>query len=103
LERVLGQENPVILQKELKMLSRVAVKTLLLASKMVKKHLRFSRKYKHWMEKDWRNVMYFDESTFRVVNSGGLKVRRPSNISCYKQHYMIPTMKHSQHHGVGVL
>ncbi len=94
MERVLGQENPVILQKELRMLSRVAVKKLLLASRMVKKHLSFCKMYQHWKEKDWRNVMYFDESTFTVVNSRGLKVRRPSNISCYKQHYMIPTMKH---------
>jgi hypothetical protein len=36
-------------------------------------------------------VMYSDELTFRLVNSRGAKVQRPSNISRYKQQFMVPT------------
>jgi hypothetical protein len=43
-----------ILQKELKMPSRVAAKKPLLTDLMVKKRLRFCRKYKDWKEHDWR-------------------------------------------------
>jgi hypothetical protein len=38
--------------------------------------------------------MFSDESAFRLVNSRGIKVRRISGISRYKQQY-IPTVKHS--------
>jgi hypothetical protein len=84
-----------ILQKELKMPSRVAAKKPLLTDLMIKKRLRFCKKYRNWKEHDWRNVMYSDESTFRLLNPRGAKVRRPSNISRYKQRFTVPTVKHS--------
>jgi hypothetical protein len=45
---------------------RVAAKKPLLTDLMVKKRLHFCRKYKEWKEHDWRNVMYSDESIFRL-------------------------------------
>jgi transposase len=84
-----------VLKKELGLPSRVAAKKPMLTEKMVKKRLAFCRKFKHWKEKDWRKVMYSDESTFRLVNSRGAKVRRPSTVSRYKHRYTIPTVKHS--------
>ncbi len=33
--------------------------------------------------------------TFRLVNSREKKVRRPGGLNCYKQHFTIPTVKHS--------
>jgi hypothetical protein len=39
--------------------------------------------------------MFFDESTFRLVNSRGIKVKRPSRLNCYKQCLTIATVKHS--------
>jgi transposase len=39
--------------------------------------------------------MFSDESTFRIVNSRGAKVRRPKTVSRYKHQYTIPTVKHS--------
>ncbi len=46
------------------------------------------------MEKQWRKVVYSDESTFRLLNSRGAKVSRPSSVSQYKQCYTILTVKH---------
>jgi hypothetical protein len=40
-------------------------------------------------------VMFSDESTFWLVNSRGVTVRKPSTISWYLQKYTIPTVKHS--------
>jgi hypothetical protein len=39
--------------------------------------------------------MFFDESTFRLVNSRGIKVKRPSRLNRYKQRLTIATVKHS--------
>jgi hypothetical protein len=58
-----------ILKNELGLPSRVAAKKPMLTEKMVKKQLAFCKKFKHRREKDWRKVMYSDESTFRLVNS----------------------------------
>jgi hypothetical protein len=39
--------------------------------------------------------MFSDESTFRLVNSRGMKVPRPSVLNRYKQRFTVPTVKHS--------
>jgi hypothetical protein len=39
----------------------VATKKLLLTLPMVKKRIRFCEKYEKWTEKDWTNVMFYDE------------------------------------------
>ncbi len=75
--------------------ARAAAKKPLLTKKMVKKRLAFCKKYLKWTPAQWENVMFSDESTFRLVNSRGIKVRRISGISRYKQRYTVPTVKHS--------
>jgi hypothetical protein len=52
----------------------VAAKKPLLTLPMVKKLLRFCKKYKKWTEEDWSDVMFSDDSTFRIVNSRGTMV-----------------------------
>jgi hypothetical protein len=48
---------------------------------MIKKRLAYCKKIRHWMEKQWRKVVYLDESTFRLLNSRGAKVSMPSSVS----------------------
>lgn len=84
-----------ILQKELDLPARRAAKKPLLTDKMVRKRLKFCKKYRSWTEKQWRDVMFSDEALFRVVNSRGRMVRRPSTVCRYKQRYVVATVKHS--------
>ena len=43
---------------------------------------------------DWRNVMFCDESTYRLVLRGYKLVRRPSGVSRYDSRCIIKTVKH---------
>jgi hypothetical protein len=63
--------NQHVLQKELGLPSRVAAKKPLLTIPMVKKPLRFRKKYEKWTEEDRSDVMFSDESMPRIVNSMG--------------------------------
>jgi transposase len=84
-----------VLQKHLKMPARTAAKKPLLTALMTRKRIKFCKKYLNWTPQQWENVMFSDESTFRLVNSRGRKVRRPMGLNRYKQRYTIPTVKHS--------
>jgi Transposase len=84
-----------IIHKELKIPSRVAAKKPLMTDKMIKKRLAYCRKHRSWTASDWRKVMFSDESTFRIINSRGARVRRQSSISRYRHRYTIATVKHS--------
>ncbi len=64
------------LQKRLGLPARKPAKKPLLTDKMKMKRLAFAKKYLNWSEKQWKNVMLSDESTFRIVNSRSLAVRR---------------------------
>ncbi len=66
-----------LLQKELKMPARAAAKKPLLTKKMTKNRLAFCKKYLRWTPPQWENVMFSDESTFRLVNSRGTKIGEP--------------------------
>jgi hypothetical protein len=68
-----------LLQKQLKMPARATAKKPLLTKKMTRK------KYLKWTPAQWKNVMFSDESTFCLVNSRGIKVRRARGILRYKQ------------------
>jgi hypothetical protein len=70
-----------LLQKNLKLPAMSAAKKPLLTAKMTKKRLAFCRKYLKWTPKQWENVIFSGESTFRLVNSRGSIVRRPRGIS----------------------
>jgi hypothetical protein len=58
----------------------VAAKKPMLTMPMVKKRLRFRKKYKNWTEEDGTDVMFSDESMLRIINSRGTTV--PSKIHC---------------------
>jgi transposase len=83
-----------VCQKRLCLPSRCAAKKPLLTAKMVKKRISFCKKHRHWTEKDWEEVMFSDESTFRLINPRAQKVRRSSQTSRYKQRYTIKNVKH---------
>ena len=52
---------------------------------------------------DWKNVMFCNESTSRLVLRGYKLVRRPSGVSRYDSMYIIKTVKHLKSVMVGVI
>jgi transposase len=100
-----GWENMTVryiqktLQKRLGLPARNAAKKPLLTQRMKMKRLAFAKKHLNWSKQQWMNVMFSDESTFRLVNSRTVTVRRPKTISRYKSRFTVPTVKHS----VGVM
>ncbi len=63
------------LQKRLGLPARNAAKKPLLTHRMKMKRLAFAKKYLNWSKQQWINVMFSDESTFRLVNSRTVSVR----------------------------
>jgi hypothetical protein len=62
---------------------------------MTRKRIKFCKKYLIYTPKQWENLVSPNKSTFRLVNSRGMKVRRPSGLNHYKQRFTIATVKHS--------
>jgi hypothetical protein len=62
---------------------------------MTKKRLAFAKKYLNWTEKQWMDVMFSDESSFRIFNSRNLTVRRQKTMNRYMSKFTIPTVKHA--------
>ncbi len=62
---------------------------------MKMKRLAFAKKYLNWSEKQWMDVMFSDESTFRSVNSISVIVRRAKTMDQYKSKFTISTIKHA--------
>jgi transposase len=83
------------LQKKLGLPSRRAAKKPLLTEAMKRKRLAFARKYRNWTSYEWRNVMFSDESTFSLVNSRSVTVRRSKTMCRYKHKFVVKTVKHS--------
>jgi hypothetical protein len=83
------------LQKRLGLPARKPAKKPLLTDKMKMKRLAFAKKYLNWSEKQWKNVMFSDESTFGIVNSRSVTVRRAKTMDRYKSKYTISTIKHA--------
>jgi hypothetical protein len=84
-----------ICKKRLGMPSRCAAKKPLLTDKMVRKRMSFCKKHRSWSKQDWEDVMFSDESTFRLVNPRSQKVRRSSVMNRYKQKFVVTNVKHS--------
>ena len=82
------------LQKDLKLPSRRAAKKPLLTDKMRKKRLQFCKKHRSWTSRDWKKVMFSDESTFRLIRGTSKLVRRPCDVSRYDPKYTVKTVKH---------
>ena len=86
-----------VLLKHLKLHSRVAAKKPLLTKEMKKKRMLFAKKYSKLRVKDWKYVLFTDESTFKMVgSSGGVRVRRKIGSDRYAEKYTVKTVKHSQ-------
>jgi hypothetical protein len=64
------------LQKRMGLPSHRAAKKPLLTKAMKRKRLAFAKKYRSTTASEWRNLMYSDESTFSLVNSRSVTVRR---------------------------
>ncbi len=64
---------------------------------MKRKRLSFARKYRTWSSSNWRNVIFSDESTFSLVNSRSVTVRRNKTMCSYKHKFIVKTVKHSAH------
>jgi transposase len=97
---VAGWENMLVcyiqktLQKRLGLPARKPAKKPLLTHQMKMKRLATAKKYLNWSEKQWMDVMFSDESTFRIVNSRSVTVRR-AKASRYKSKFTISTVKHA--------
>ena len=83
------------LQKDLGLPCRRAAKKPLLTANMKKKRLQFCNKYKSWTSTDWRNVMFSNESTFRLIRGQSRLVRRPRGVSRYDARFTVKTVKHA--------
>ncbi|XP_076038565.1 uncharacterized protein LOC143023828 [Oratosquilla oratoria] len=82
------------LQKDLKLPSRTAARKPLLTDHLQKARLAFAKQYAKWTKEEWSKVMWSDESTFQLILSQHVKVRRPSTASRYDVAYTSPTVKH---------
>ncbi|XP_066947049.1 uncharacterized protein [Macrobrachium rosenbergii] len=84
------------LQCDLGLLCHHAAKKPLLTDGMKKKRLAFCNKYKDWTKEQWRDVMFSDESTFRMVRSASNVVRRPKSVSRYHHQFTVKIVEHPQ-------
>ena len=74
--------------------SRHAAQKPLLTAAMKKKRMAFAKKHQSWSVEDWKKVMFSDESTFRLVRGGIVRVRRPAGSDRYASKYCSSTVKH---------
>ena len=80
---------------DFKLRSRIAAKKPLLTPAQRAKRVAFCKKYKAWTEKEWRSVMFSDESTFAQFGTHLHRVRRPVHER-HNSKYTIATIKHPQ-------
>ncbi|CAK9829693.1 Transposable element Tcb2 transposase [Anthophora retusa] len=92
---------------------RHGVKKPLISKKNRMARLKFAQEHLHWSIEDWSNVLFSDESKFKLFGSVGIQwVRRPKGQR-FNVRYQIPTVKHGggsimvwgcfSGHGVGPL
>ena len=65
------------LRKDLKLPQRRAAKKPLLTPAMRKKRIDFCKKNQAWASEQWQEVMFSDESMFRLVRGASKTIRRP--------------------------
>ena len=82
------------LKERLGLPARSAATKPLLTPAMVRKRLAFCKKHLFMTEDDWENVMFSDESMFRLINPRAQTVRRSSTQRWYLQKFTVKTMKH---------
>ncbi|KMQ82292.1 paired box protein and transposase domain containing protein, partial [Lasius niger] len=93
--------------------ARVPVKKPLIRAKNRKIRLTFAKEHESWTTKDWKKVLWSDESKFNLFGSDGRRyIRRPKGTRMDPR-YQRPTVKHGggsvmvwgafHHGGVGPL
>ncbi len=82
------------LQKDLGLPSRPAAIKPHLTDLLMKKRLAFARSHREWTVDQWKNVVWSDESTFRIMASHCAHVIRPRGHR-YDHRYTVKTVKHS--------
>ena len=78
---------------EAKLFSRRPAREPLLSKKNIAKRLKFTRTHVHWSAKQWRTVLFSDESKFEIFSDGNIRVRRP-NGRRLDPRYCKKTVKH---------
>lgn len=73
---------------------RICRKVPLLKKVNINARLEFAKKYQHWTEREWKNVLFSDETKINMINSDGKQyVRRPPNKDMDPK-YTKKTVKH---------
>lgn len=73
--------------------NRIARKKPYLTIDQRAKRLAFAKKYRHWTEQDWKNVIWTDESSFELEKtSRQIRVWRKTH-EAYASHCLAPTFK----------
>jgi len=68
----------------------------LLSKKNMRERLKFAEEHIHWTDRDWKLVVWSDESKFNLFGSDGkMFVRRPKGARLEKK-FLKPTVKHSK-------
>lgn len=76
------------------LLGRRPAKKPLLSKKNRRARLKFAQTHVHWVEHDWKKIIWSDESKFCLIKSDGINyVRRPKNQR-FNPKYTCPTVKH---------
>lgn len=79
---------------EAKLFGRVSRKVPLLTKQHREKRLLFAKKYVNWTIRDWKKVLFSDETKINMVNSDGKRyVRRPMNHA-FNYKYTRSIVKH---------
>jgi hypothetical protein len=89
--------SPITIQRRLiqaKLFSRRPAKKPLVSRRNRLARLAFAREYINWTIRDWKKVLFSDETRYKMYNSDGMKrVRRPVNTR-FNPKYVTPTIKH---------
>ena len=73
--------------------ARKAARKPLLTPAMKEKRLKFAQDHLHWSEEDWLDVMFSDESSFKLIRGTSKTVRRGKGDR-FDQRFTVKTVKH---------
>ena len=77
-------------------MSRRAAKKPLLSRKNIRDRLIFCKRYRDWTAEDLGEVIFSDESPFRLFGASGKKLVRRRQGERYHQSCVMPTVKHPE-------
>lgn len=76
------------------MFGRVAAKKPLLRKQNIRKRLAFAKKHVKWTKKQWRKVLFTDESKFELFGTKRRVFVRRFAGERYRKECLVPTVKH---------